>query len=61
MFMIKETAELAGVSIRTLQYYDQLGLLAPSQRSAAGYRLYSEDDLALLQQILFFKALISII
>lgn len=50
-------ARKAAVSIRTLRYYDQEGLLAPSRYSEAGYRLYSDDDLVNLQQILALKYL----
>lgn len=52
---VKEVSELAGVSIRTLHHYDAVGLLAPSSTSPAGYRIYTEQDLERLQQILFFK------
>lgn len=54
---VKTAARLAGVSVRTLHHYDHLGLLVPSSVSEAGYRLYSDDDLARLQQILFFRTL----
>ena len=47
----------AGVSVRTLHHYDELGLLEPSERSEAGYRLYSEADLGRLQRILFYREL----
>ncbi len=50
-------ARKAAVSIRTLRYYDQEGLLAPSQVSEAGYRLYTDEDLVNLQQILALKFL----
>ncbi|MGW5052610.1 MerR family transcriptional regulator [Actinokineospora sp. NPDC004072] len=50
-------AELAGVSVRTLHHYDEIGLLEPSDRSAAGYRLYSAEDLRRLQRILFYREL----
>jgi DNA-binding transcriptional MerR regulator len=50
-------ARKAAVSIRTLRYYDQEGLLTPSQVSAAGYRLYTDEDLVNLQQILALKFL----
>jgi len=55
VYTVKQLAKLAGVSVRTLHHYDQIGLLKPSARSAAGYRQYGEDDLLRLQQILFFK------
>jgi MerR family transcriptional regulator, thiopeptide resistance regulator len=50
-------ARLAHVSVRTLRHYDEIGVLRPSQRSTAGYRLYSSEDLERLQQVLFYKAL----
>ncbi len=50
-------AELAGVSVRTLHHYDELGLLEPGERSRAGYRLYTAADLARLQRILFYREL----
>lgn len=54
---VRETATLAGVSVRTLHYYDQIGLLTPSEVTAAGYRLYDDAALARLQQIMFFREL----
>lgn len=54
---VKAVAELAGVSVRTLHHYDEIGLLKPAGQSAAGYRLYSQEDLERLQQILFFREL----
>ena len=57
MRTIGEVAELAGVTVRTLHHYDELGLLCPSGRSDAGYRLYSYEDLARLQEILIWRAL----
>lgn len=56
-YQVKEVAQLAGVSVRTLHHYDEIGLLAPSRRSPAGYRLYREDDLLRLQQILIGREL----
>lgn len=53
---VKEVAKLTGISIRTLHYYDEIGLLSPAT-SETGYRLYTNDDIEKLQQILFFKAL----
>jgi DNA-binding transcriptional MerR regulator len=49
---VSQVAGIAGVSVRTLHHYDEIGLLKPSGRSAAGYRLYSDADLARLQQVL---------
>ncbi len=54
---VSQVARLAGVSVRTLHHYDEIGLLAPSGRSEAGYRLYEQPDLQRLQQVLFFKEL----
>lgn len=56
-YRVKEVAQLSGVSIRALHHYDAIGLLVPSLRTAAGYRLYSEDDLLRLQQILIGREL----
>ncbi|MGN0341842.1 MAG: MerR family transcriptional regulator [Roseburia sp.] len=57
MKSISQVAKLTGVSIRTLQYYDEIGLLKPSEHTSSGYRLYDDDALQTLQQILFFKEL----
>ncbi len=57
MRSISQVAKLTGVSIRTLQYYDEIGLLKPSKLTEAGYRMYDDDALQTLQQILFFREL----
>ena len=57
MKTIHEVSQVAGISIRTLQYYDHIGLLVPPHRSDSGYRLYNDDDLEKLQQILLFREL----
>lgn len=57
MMAIREVSRLAGVSVRTLQYYDKIGLLHPSKYSDTGYRLYEDTDLERLQQILLFREL----
>lgn len=54
---VGQTAKLAKVSVRTLHHYDEIGLLEPSGRSDAGYRLYVGDDLERLHQILLFREL----
>lgn len=54
---VKEVSKLAGVSIRTLQYYDSIGLLKPAEYTEAGYRLYDDTALERLQQIMLFKEL----
>lgn len=56
-YTVKKLAKLAGVSVRTLHHYDRLGLLKPSIRTEAKYRLYGEKELLRLQQILFYKEL----
>lgn len=57
MMTVNEVSKLTGVSIRTLQYYDTIGLLKPSGYTASGYRLYDDTALERLQQILLFKEL----
>jgi len=57
MKTISQVAELTGISTRTLQYYDEIGLLKPSELTSSGYRLYNDEVLQKLQQILFFKEL----
>lgn len=54
---IGETASMFGISVRTLRYYDSIGLLAPSYVSDSGYRYYTDAELALLEQILFYREL----
>ncbi|NMI07450.1 MerR family transcriptional regulator [Paenibacillus sp. SZ31] len=54
---VKEVAELASISVRTLHHYDEIRLLTPDEVTSAGYRLYSDANLERLQQILFFKEL----
>ena len=54
---VNEVSKRTGVSIRTLQYYDRIGLLNPAGRTEAGYRLYDDAALERLQQILLFREL----
>lgn len=54
---VNEVSRLAGVSVRTLQYYDRIGLLTPEKRSGSGYRIYGEKELEKLQQILLLREL----
>lgn len=54
---INEVANISGVSIRTLHYYDEIGLLSPSKDVYSNYRVYTEKDLEILQQILFYREL----
>lgn len=54
-YTIKQIAELAGVTTRTLRYYDEIGLLTPARTGNNGYRYYDQGSLLTLQQILFFR------
>jgi MerR family transcriptional regulator, thiopeptide resistance regulator len=56
-FTVGELARLTGVTVRALHHYDELGLVRPSQRTAAGYRLYADDDVLRLHQVLVFREL----
>jgi DNA-binding transcriptional MerR regulator len=57
MRTVKQVSDLTGISVRMLHYYDEIGLLKPSAVTDAGYRLYDDEALVILQQILFFKEL----
>lgn len=57
MKTVKDMSEITGISIRTLRYYDEIGLLKPTQLTEAGYRLYDNKALEKLQQIMFFREL----
>lgn len=57
MRTVKQVSDLTGISVRALHYYDEIGLLKPSEITEAGYRLYDDEALKILQQILFFKEL----
>jgi DNA-binding transcriptional MerR regulator len=56
-YTVGKAARLGGVTIRTLHHYERIGLLTPSARSSAGYRLYSESDLDRLTRILYYREL----
>ncbi|MBE7718874.1 MerR family transcriptional regulator [Lacrimispora indolis] len=56
-YTINKLAKLAGVSTRTLRYYDELGLLTPARVSSNGYRIYGQKEIDRLQQILFYREL----
>jgi DNA-binding transcriptional MerR regulator len=56
-YTVKNLADIAGVSIRTLHYYDEVGLLRPGSRSESGYRYYGEEAIIRLQQIMLFREL----
>ena len=54
---ISQAAQRSGVSVRTLRYYDEIGLLKPSEVTPAGYRYYDDPALETLQQIVFYREL----
>src|SRR5580704_10960954 len=54
---VGDLAKLTGITVRTLHHYDEIGLVQPSDRSPAGYRLYADDDVLRLQQVLVYKEL----
>lgn len=56
-YSIKKLADLAGVTTRTLRYYDEIGLLKPIRINSSGYRIYGEKEIDLLQQILFYRSM----
>lgn len=57
LYSIGDIARIAGVTVRTLHHYDAIALVSPTARSASGYRLYSDDDVDRLQQVLFYREL----
>ena len=56
-YTVKQLSRLAGVSVRTLHYYDEILILKPSRKGINGYRYYHEEALLILQQILFYREL----
>ncbi len=56
-YTVQKLARLAGVSARTLRFYDEIGLLKPARISASGYRVYGGREVDALQQILFYREL----
>src|ERR1700724_875257 len=56
-YTVKQVAKMSGVSVRTLHFYDETGLLKPAYHRANGYRFYEEPQLLTLQQILFYREL----
>ncbi|WP_281966381.1 MerR family transcriptional regulator [Serinicoccus marinus] len=57
LLTVGQVAEEVGVSVRTLHHYDEIGLVVPSERSFAGYRLYTEEDLTRLQHVVVYRRL----
>src|SRR5438045_6863481 len=56
-YTVKQVSKMSGVSVRTLHFYDETGLLKPAYLGANGYRFYEEPQLLILQQILFYREL----
>ncbi len=56
-YPVGRVAELAGVTVRTLHHYDEIGLVVPSGRGRNDYREYSDEDLSRLQQVLLYRSL----
>ncbi len=56
-YTVGEVSKIAKVSVRALHHWDEIGLVVPSRRSPKGYRLYTDDDLDRLQQVLFYREL----
>lgn len=56
-YTVQKLSRLAGISTRTLRYYDEIGLLKPARINSSGYRIYGKDEVNRLQQILFYKEL----
>ncbi len=56
-YTVRKLAQIAGVSTRTLRYYDEIGILKPARINSSGYRIYGQKEVNLLQQILFYREL----
>ncbi|MGE5626581.1 MAG: MerR family transcriptional regulator [Solirubrobacterales bacterium] len=56
-YTVQKLAQLAGISTRTLRYYDEIGILKPARINSSGYRIYGKNEVDLLQQIMFYKEL----
>jgi len=56
-YTVQKLGKLAGISARTLRYYDEIGILKPARISSSGYRIYGKKEVDLLQQILFYREL----
>src|SRR6478735_5387324 len=56
-YTVQKLASLAGVSTRTLRYYDEIGILKPARINSSGYRIYGQAEVDRLQQILFYREL----
>ena len=56
-YTVKELSKISGISTRTLRYYDQIELLVPPRLNSNGYRIYGDNEVDILQQILFYREL----
>jgi len=56
-YTVQKLGQLAGISTRTLRFYDEIGILKPAKASSSGYRIYGQAEVNRLQQILFYKEL----
>lgn len=56
-YTVQELARLAGISARTIRYYDEIGILKPARVNSSGYRIYGQKEVNRLQQIMFYKQL----
>lgn len=56
-YTVQKLSRLAGVSARTLRYYDEIEILKPARINSSGYRIYTQEEVDRLQQILFYKEL----
>jgi len=56
-YTVNELSKISGISTRTLRYYDQIELLVPPRLSSSGYRIYGENEVDILRQILFYREL----
>ena len=56
-YTVQKLSKLAGISTRTLRYYDEIGILKPLRISSSGYRIYGKKEVDALQQILFYREL----
>ena len=54
-YTVSKLAKISGVSARTLRYYDEINLLKPKRVNSSGYRIYGQDEVDILQQILFYR------
>lgn len=56
-YTVRKLGKMAGISTRTLRYYDEIGILKPARINSSGYRIYGQEEIDRLQQILFYREL----